>query len=66
MSLCYRDLSKKCEEKYRDCTDCVLEQIRTEIERQEKWLMDAGYNAYNTDIAFKAIKHAIAESEDKE
>ena len=31
MGLCYRDLSKKCEEKYRDCTDCVLDKIRAEI-----------------------------------
>ena len=41
----------------------VLDRIRAEIERQEKWLMDAGYNAYNVDIAFNAIKHLLTESE---
>ncbi len=32
MWLCKRDLSKECEGKYRDCTDCVLDKIRSEIE----------------------------------
>lgn len=40
--------------------------IKAEIEKQEKWLLQAGYNAYNVDIAFDAIKSVIAESEDKE
>ena len=31
MEFCIRDLSKKCEGKYRDCTDCVLDKIRAEI-----------------------------------
>lgn len=31
MSLCYRDLSKKCEETHTDCTDCILDKIRAEI-----------------------------------
>lgn len=47
----------------------VLDKIRAEIERQEKWLMDAGYNQYNVDIALDAIKLVVdkckAESEDK-
>lgn len=41
----------------------ILDKIRAEIEKQEKWLLQAGYNAYNTDIAFEAIKHMMAESE---
>ena len=45
----------------------VLDKIRAEIERQEKWLMDAGYNQYNVDIALDAIKSVVdkykAESE---
>lgn len=32
MWLCKRDLSKECEGKYRDCTDCVLDKIRAEID----------------------------------
>lgn len=34
MWLCKRDLSKECDGKYKDCTDCVLEKIRTEIEQE--------------------------------
>lgn len=44
----------------------VLDAIRAEIERQERWLMDTGYNACSVDIAFDAIKSVLAESEDKE
>jgi hypothetical protein len=33
MWLCRRDLSKECKGKYRDCTDCVLDRIRAEIEQ---------------------------------
>ena len=44
----------------------VLDKIRKEIEKQEKWLMDAGYNAYNVDIAFDAIKSVFAGREGKE
>lgn len=36
MWLCKRDLSKECEGKYRDCTDCVLDKIRAEIEEERK------------------------------
>lgn len=43
----------------------VLDKIRAEIEKQEKWLLQAGYNTYNVDIAFNSIKRALAESEDK-
>ena len=45
-------------------TMTVLDKIRAEIEKQEKWLWQAGYNAYNVDIALDAIKAVIAESED--
>ena len=31
MWLCKRDLSKECEGKHRDCTDCILDKIRKEI-----------------------------------
>ena len=43
-----------------------LDAIRAEIARQERWLMDTGYNACSVDIAFDAIKSVLAESEDKE
>ena len=36
-----------------------LDKIRAEIEAQEKWLAEAGYNAYNVSVAFGAIKHAL-------
>jgi len=41
----------------------VLDKIRAEIDRQEKWLLQAGYTAYNVDIAFDAIKSVVVESE---
>lgn len=31
MWLCSRDLSKECDGKYKDCTDCVLDKVRAEI-----------------------------------
>jgi hypothetical protein len=31
------------------------EEVIAEIEEQEKWLAEAGYNAYNVDIAFGSI-----------
>lgn len=42
----------------------LLDEIRTEIDRQEKWLMSAGYNAYNVDIAFNSIRSVVKESEE--
>ena len=33
MSLCYRNTSIKCKGDYKDCTDCVLDKIRAEIEQ---------------------------------
>lgn len=44
----------------------VLDKIRDEIDTQDKWLAQAGYNAYNVDIAFNSIKRVIAESEGKQ
>ena len=41
-----------------------LNKIRAEIDRQEKWLLQAGYTAYNIDISFDSIKNVIAESEE--
>lgn len=47
----------------RDRLQNIIEQIRAEINRQEKWLLQAEYTAYNVDIAFDAIKAVLAESE---
>lgn len=46
--------------------ESILDKIRAEIEKQEKWLLQAGCNTYNVDIAFSSIKSVLAESEDKE
>ena len=47
--------------------ESIVDKIRTEIERQEKWLMVAGYNQYNVDISLDTIKSVVdkykAESE---
>jgi len=50
----------------KDSVNEVLAKIRAEIDRQEKWLVDAGYTAYNVDIAFSAIKSAVAEGSSEE
>lgn len=49
----------------RDRLQNIIEQIRAEINQQEKWLLQAGYTAYNVDIAFDTIKALLAESENK-
>jgi hypothetical protein len=36
-----------------------LEKVKQVIEAQEKWLTEAGYNAYNVGIAFGSIKRAL-------
>ena len=41
----------------------VLDKIRAEIERQERWLLQAGYTAHNVDIAFDSIKSVLTESD---
>ena len=40
------------------------ERLLAEIEKQEKWLLQAGYTTYNVDIALDAIKSVVAESEE--
>lgn len=46
----------------RDRINEVLDKIRAEIDRQQKWLLQAGYTAYNVDIALDAIKSVVEES----
>jgi hypothetical protein len=43
--------------------ESIIKKIKAEIEKQEKWLLQAGYNQYNVDIAFSTIKSLFAESE---
>lgn len=49
MSLCYRDLSRECEGIHKDCIDCILDQIRAEIEEKYsnydicEWFEDYDY-----------------------
>ena len=56
-----RDTANLLEELKREPT---IEEIRAEIEKQEKWLLHAGYTQYSVDIAFSTIKSLLAESED--
>lgn len=37
----------------------ALYKARVEIQKQEKWLSEAGYNSYNVSIAFDSIKRAL-------
>ncbi len=46
--------------------EVVIDKIRAEIDRQQKWLLQAGYTAYNVDIALDAIKAVVAERNNKE
>lgn len=55
-----RDTANLLEELKREPT---TEEIKAEIEKQEKWLLQAGYNSYNVDIAFSTIKSLLAGSE---
>lgn len=66
---------KKCAEEHRQLAEWlkdyrrlkeqepVIDKLKAEIEKQEKWLLQAGYNEYNVDIAFSAIKSVLAENE---
>lgn len=55
----FLDMAKKALEQ-----EPILDRIRAEIEKQEKWLLKAGCNTYNVDIAFSSIKSVLAESEE--
>ena len=39
--------------------DNVLDKTREEIDRQEKWLLQAGYTPFNVHIAFDDIKSVV-------
>lgn len=40
--------------------ESTLDKVRAELEKQEKWLAEAGYNAYNVSIAFNSIRLAAS------
>lgn len=42
MWLCKRDLSKECDEKYKDCTNCVLDNILAELMKLQTYKMFEG------------------------
>lgn len=44
------------------CPCCGENKFSAEIEKQERWLDCAGYNAYNVDIAFNSIKRVLKEA----
>ena len=58
--------AKEFDEYLKNQQESVLDKIMDEIDTQDKWLAQAGYTAYNVDIAFNSIKRVLAESEDKE
>ncbi len=57
------DIYNTAYERGKNSQEPVLGKIRAEIDQQEKWLLQAGINPYNVDIAFDAIKSAVTESE---
>ena len=71
MWLCKRDLSKECEGKYRDCTDCVLDKISAEIENyklseDELTEMDEDSVKCGMKIAYEIIDKYKADFEPQE
>ena len=62
MWLCKRDLSKECDGKYRDCTNCVLDKIRAEIE----YIIDNTYDStdYDKSLYNGAYKDGLYEALD--
>lgn len=42
MWICKRDLSKECDGKYKDCTNCVLDNILDEIMKLQTYKMFEG------------------------
>lgn len=67
MWLCKRDLSKECGGKYRDCTDCVLDKIRAEIDEQYDRVHPYNIScAEGLEMALGIIEKYKAEGREKE
>ena len=52
MFLCKYDYSKECKGHYKDCTDCILDKIKAEIEDLDIFY-DNDYFSSNRDAMFK-------------
>lgn len=69
MYLCKRDLSRECKGGYKDCTDCVLNSIRAEIEKYitpkntAQYDYEAKWQNSGLRFALKIIDKYKAESE---
>ena len=64
MRLCERYLSRECEGKHKDCVDCVLNKIRTEIMQMPTISLNAN-DIYKADVLVIINKYKT-ESEQKE
>ena len=67
MWLCKRDLSKECKGDYKDCTDCILDKIRAEIE-ENAYPIVHGVNNHEKGMTLYGILQVIdkyRESEDE-
>lgn len=42
----------------------LIDEVKEELERQRKWLFKEGYNTYNIDVAFDAIRSLLKEVEE--
>lgn len=66
--ICKRDLSKECDMKYKDCVDCVLDEISAEIEELQKMCDKNDLNLMSQYSAFGMVLDIIdkyrAESEE--
>lgn len=59
--LCKYNLAKECNGKYKDCTDCILDKIRTEITDWQTDIHDNECDAESHDFVFERIYEIIDE-----
>lgn len=62
MWLCKRDLSKECKGEYRDCVECILNEIRAEIQTPNRGTCDY----FIVDQIEKIINKYTADKEESE
>ena len=56
MLLCKHDVSKECNGKYKNCTDCILDKIRAEIIQMPTISSNAN-DIYKADVLAIINKH---------